>query len=154
MVGGHGPKRTMPLVARYADIWNCQHASVEVFQERSELLDGLLEKEGRQPSNVKRTIMLPAGCWRDDHEQNQRTQALRNTWAGLDEMSSDEIVAWMKNAWPDGLFGTPEQVVDKMNVYKSAEVQELVIQWALLDDFEGLQILAENVLPYFKTEAS
>lgn len=47
MVGGSGPKRALPLVARYADIWNCTVDSVDVFAERSALLDDLLRAEGR-----------------------------------------------------------------------------------------------------------
>jgi alkanesulfonate monooxygenase SsuD/methylene tetrahydromethanopterin reductase-like flavin-dependent oxidoreductase (luciferase family) len=46
LVGGGGPRRTMPLVARYADIWNF-FGPLETFQERSSLLDSLLAAEGK-----------------------------------------------------------------------------------------------------------
>jgi F420-dependent oxidoreductase-like protein len=59
MIGGSGPKRTLPLVARYADIWNGVYLSPERFAETSKQLDELVHAQRRQPSDVKRTIMMP-----------------------------------------------------------------------------------------------
>src|SRR5579859_2855989 len=42
LIGGNGLHRTLPLVARYADIWNAQLLNPEEFQERSSYLDVLL----------------------------------------------------------------------------------------------------------------
>src|SRR6266581_6792803 len=47
LIGGNGPKRTLPLVARYADIWNAVMISPDKFHERSVLLDKLLREAGR-----------------------------------------------------------------------------------------------------------
>src|SRR5690349_23236168 len=35
LIGGAGPQRTLPLVARYADIWNAQQLPPEGVRERS-----------------------------------------------------------------------------------------------------------------------
>lgn len=59
LIGGSGPKRTLPLVARYADIWNGSVLTPEQFGERSKQLSVLIEQVGRKPSDVKRTVMLP-----------------------------------------------------------------------------------------------
>ncbi|HLZ60018.1 MAG TPA: TIGR03560 family F420-dependent LLM class oxidoreductase [Ktedonosporobacter sp.] len=56
LIGGNGAKRTLPLVARYADIWNAVFLPPNDFRERSALLDTLLAKEGRSPQSVKRTL--------------------------------------------------------------------------------------------------
>lgn len=53
MIGGVGPKRTLPLVARYADIWNSTALPPEEFRRRSLLLGDLLRKNGRQPGDVR-----------------------------------------------------------------------------------------------------
>src|SRR5579863_6763508 len=55
LVGGNGPKRTLPLVARYADIWNGVFLSPEAFRERSATLDQLLIDAGRNLGDVRRT---------------------------------------------------------------------------------------------------
>ena len=147
MVGGNGPKRTLPLVARFADIWNCQPAPVELFKERSEFLDSLLIKAGRQPNDVKRTVMLPALWWRDENDLERRIQSVRKTFVGLDEMSTDEILAWLKSSFRVILLGTPDTLIEKLNAYAKAGAEEMFLQWAMMDDIEGLQVLAEDILP-------
>ncbi|HET9918532.1 MAG TPA: TIGR03560 family F420-dependent LLM class oxidoreductase, partial [Ktedonobacteraceae bacterium] len=42
LIGGNGKKRTLPLAARFADIWNGLSLTPEGFSERSQLLDELL----------------------------------------------------------------------------------------------------------------
>src|SRR6266511_770417 len=57
MIGGNGPKRTLPLVARYADVWNALGLAPDEYRERSAALDGLLRAAGRPPGAVRRTMM-------------------------------------------------------------------------------------------------
>src|SRR5690242_20041980 len=59
LVGGSGPQRTLPLVARYADIWNAQHLTPEGVSARSAGLDALLQEAGRPAQAVKRTMSAP-----------------------------------------------------------------------------------------------
>jgi len=56
LIGGNGVKRTLPLVARYADIWNGQFLTPGEFQERSARLDVLLSEGGRPRESVRRTL--------------------------------------------------------------------------------------------------
>src|SRR5438034_8516962 len=72
MIGGNGPKRTLPLVVRYADIWNGNFLSPAAFEERSVMLDQLLRSAGRNPSNIKRTVMLSLAFARDMAELDRR----------------------------------------------------------------------------------
>ena len=53
MIGGTGPKRTLPLVAHFADVWNCQIATLDTYRECSAQLDALLQQAGRQPSDMR-----------------------------------------------------------------------------------------------------
>jgi len=59
LIGGNGPRRTLPLAARYADEWNGVFIDAPTYKERSSRLDALLAEEGRQPSAVKRSMMMP-----------------------------------------------------------------------------------------------
>jgi alkanesulfonate monooxygenase SsuD/methylene tetrahydromethanopterin reductase-like flavin-dependent oxidoreductase (luciferase family) len=147
MVGGNGPKRTLPLVARFADIWNCFGVTPEVFGERSALLDLLIHRNGREPSDVKRTMMLTVICWRDAGDRERRMAPLRGIGAPFSGMSNDDIVGMMKNNMA-GILGTPENVIEQMRAYASAGAEELMIAWWSLDDIEGLEVLAEQVMPY------
>lgn len=57
LIGGNGPRRTLPLVAQYADIWNGVMMRPDQFRERMTILDVLLTQAGRQPGDVRRTMM-------------------------------------------------------------------------------------------------
>ena len=56
-VGGSGPRRTLPLVARYADVWHAWGSpnSLRVTNER---LDELATEVGREPSSIMRASSL------------------------------------------------------------------------------------------------
>ena len=45
------------------------------------------------------------------------------------------------------IVGTPDQVVERIGAYEEAGVEELIIQWWDLEDIEGLQLYAEQILP-------
>jgi alkanesulfonate monooxygenase SsuD/methylene tetrahydromethanopterin reductase-like flavin-dependent oxidoreductase (luciferase family) len=146
LVGGNGPKRTLPLVARYADLWNCQVASAETFRERSTQLDQLILDSGRQPSDVKRTVMIPVYVWRTQQEFDRMMELLRNIPLTAN-VTAEEFTGWIASM--NGLMGTPDQVVEHMQAYADAGADLLVVQWLNLNDWAGLEMLAREVLPHF-----
>jgi F420-dependent oxidoreductase-like protein len=74
LIGGNGPRRTLPLAARYADEWNAVYAPVELFRERNTQLDGMLAERGRDPRTVKRSLMAPF-AWAEGSEGLDRLDA-------------------------------------------------------------------------------
>jgi len=54
LIGGGGVKRTLKLVARHADIWHA-FGGVEVFREKSAILDEHCAAEGRDPATIERS---------------------------------------------------------------------------------------------------
>ena len=73
-IGGNGPKRTLPLVARFADVWHAW-GTPNSLQEANERVDQLATEAGRDPSSIMRANSLSlddldtarkhAGKWRD-----------------------------------------------------------------------------------------
>ena len=74
-IGGNGPKRTLPLVARYADVWH-SFGTPNHLAEASARVDQLAEEAGREPSSILRaasvslsdpfdTVRKYLGKWRD-----------------------------------------------------------------------------------------
>ena len=57
LIGGTGPKRTLPAVARYADIWHT-FLSVEAFTEASARVDELTLAAGRSGNDIERSVHL------------------------------------------------------------------------------------------------
>lgn len=56
-IGGAGPQRTLPLVARYADVWHA-FGSPSSLGDASRRVDELAEKAGRDPSSITRAGSL------------------------------------------------------------------------------------------------
>ncbi len=73
-IGGSGPKRTLPLVARYADVWHTWGTPTSL-EEANQRLDELAAEAGRDPNAIMRATSLSlddldtarrhAGKWRD-----------------------------------------------------------------------------------------
>jgi alkanesulfonate monooxygenase SsuD/methylene tetrahydromethanopterin reductase-like flavin-dependent oxidoreductase (luciferase family) len=73
-IGGSGPRHTLPLVAKYADVWHA-FGSPNSLREASERLDQLAVEAGRDPGDILRAASLSlddidnsrkfAGKWRD-----------------------------------------------------------------------------------------
>jgi len=56
-IGASGEKRTMPIAARYADVWHC-FGAVEEMTAKSERISRHAEAAGRDPSEVRRASSL------------------------------------------------------------------------------------------------
>ena len=73
-IGGTGPRRTLPLVAKYADVWHA-FGTPNSLRDAYERLDQLAREAGRDPSDILRAGSLSledvetsrkhAGKWRD-----------------------------------------------------------------------------------------
>ncbi len=60
VIGGNGPRRTLPLAARYADEWNAVLVTSERFIELNARLDELLQEVGRPPERASRPMSSAA----------------------------------------------------------------------------------------------
>lgn len=131
VIGGNGPKRTLPLAARYADEWNAVMLPPDDYRERCRILDDLLVKEGREPASVKRTLMTRGIAAADQ--------------AALDAKASEEDRSRFLER--GAVVGTPEQIVDILGRHAEAGVQGIMLQWLDMDDISGLEVIASKVLP-------
>src|SRR5687768_9410819 len=55
-VGGSGPKRTLPMAARYADVWNAPTSGLGTIPESMARLDAECERIGRDPASLRRSL--------------------------------------------------------------------------------------------------
>jgi F420-dependent oxidoreductase-like protein len=148
LVGGKGPRRTLPLVARYANIWNATRLTPDEFRARSAMLDELARTAGRAPSAIKRTLMIPIICGRDKAELAQRVQPFRQLFSDLVDLPLDALLDDVRAIFGYMVVGTPDEVMSEIRAYADAGVEELIIQWFGVEDLEGVQVLAEQVLPH------
>ncbi len=133
LIGGNGMRRTLPLVAQYADEWNGVFLTPERFAERNTRLDELLEQQGRDPGSVRRSLMTGLVFGRTEAALQSALEAYGSDSAG--EVRAQGMVV-----------GTPEQVPEQLARLGEAGVQRVMLQWLELDDLDGLALLAERVL--------
>jgi F420-dependent oxidoreductase-like protein len=145
LIGGNGVKRTLPLVARYADIWNAVFLSPAAFREHSAALDVLLQAAGRKAGDVRRTLMNRLFFGRAMDELDRRL-AWRHEDPEVAGKSLEEAMDFMRDSWYS-IVGTPDMVVQQIKAYAEAGVEELMLQWFDLDDIDGLRAFATSVLP-------
>jgi F420-dependent oxidoreductase-like protein len=132
VIGGNGVRRTMPLAARYGDEWNCVFVTPERFTELSRHLDNLIEMEGRQKTEVRRTLMHRVTTAKSD-------AALKRKLERVD----------LENLRGRGaMIGSPEEIVEAMHRFKLAGTQRIMAQMMDLDDADTFEILANSVLPH------
>lgn len=55
LIGGSGERRTMPLVARHADIWH-SFLDIESFRTKNRLLERLADDAGRDHTKIERAV--------------------------------------------------------------------------------------------------
>ena len=145
LIGASGPRRGLPLVARYADVWNVQQLTPEQVRERSALLDRLIEAEGRQPGDVRRTLNAPVICWRTPAEIEARLRGFR-CFPEQAAMPAEQLLGAL-HEWFLPIVGTPDEVVAQIHAYGDAGISEVDVQWFGMDDIDGLEVLAAEVLP-------
>lgn len=133
LIGGNGPRRTLPLVARYAGEWNAVHLSAAQFAERNQQLDKLLTAQNRQPGDVRRSMMNGLHFGRDDAELNR--------------MPTPKDLAVTDLPGRGVLAGTPGAIVEQLGQLAEAGVQRVMLQWMDLDNIDKLEAFAQSVLP-------
>lgn len=130
VIGGNGVRRTLPLVARYADEWNAVFITAEEFVDLSARLDGLVDEAGRTPDQVRRTLMTRVVFGRTEADVDRK----------LDGEARDVL--------PDSvLAGTADEIVERLGRLSEAGVQRVMLQWLEVDDIDGLEAMAHTVLP-------
>ena len=133
LIGGSGPRRTLPIAARYASVWNAVFLTPQRFAEVNKNLNELLIQVGRAPAEVHRSLMT-------------------SCWVGKDESQVVEKAALRKKTVPEirslgAVIGTPAEIVAQLGALAEAGVQQVMLQWLDLDDLAGLELMAAEVLP-------
>jgi F420-dependent oxidoreductase-like protein len=127
LIGGAGLRRTLPLVARYADEWNAVFIPAARWVELNARLDELLRAHSREPRDVRRSLMTGLVLGLDETEVQRK----------LGGRNASELIE-------RGLIvGTLAEVKRQLGRLAEAGVQRVMLQWLDLDDLAGLEALAQ-----------
>lgn len=114
MIGGSGLKKTLRMVAQYADESNITSRTVEEVVERLEALNAHCERLGRQRSEIKVTkqqMVCVAPTMEEAHQDLLEIAAAKG-W-------NNDIVEMMKNII---VYGDPDTVGEKLVAFLNAGV--------------------------------
>jgi len=122
-IGGSGEKRTLRIVAEYADIWNADQDDPESFRRRNDILDEHCRAVGRAPESIERTAGLAAPC-------------IRPTRSAAVEVLTDILVrqamsaaAAREMASNSPFTGPVASVVAELRRYHDAGVDAVMFDW-------------------------
>lgn len=131
IIGGKGPRRGPELAARYADEFNVSLRGIEVSAAQFARVTAACERIGRDPGQIRRSIMQPVCVGRTKAELARRAKAI-----GADP---DDLRA-------RGLAGSPAEVVDQLGQWADqAGVSRVYAQVLDLTDLDHLELLAAAV---------
>ena len=133
LIGGNGPRRTLPLAAQFADEWNGVFIPPQKFADLNSRLDELLVAEGRQPEDVKRSLMTGLIFGRDDSEIDGLLKEYDRT---ADELRERGMIV-----------GVGDDVVEQIQAYADAGAYRIMLQWLALDEIDRLSAMAAAILP-------
>jgi F420-dependent oxidoreductase-like protein len=131
IVGGHGPRRTPALAARFAAELNVPFGPVKVCAAQFQRGDEACERIGRDPATLIHSTAQVLCCGRDEDEVARRAGRIGREVAELRE---------------HGLAGTPGEVLEKIATFAEIGVTRVYLQVLDLSDLEHLQLVAEEVM--------
>ena len=132
LVGGNGPRRTLPLAAHYADEWNGVFSTPAAYADLNSQLDELLVANGRAPEDLRRSLMVGTLFGRTAQEVRDKLAA-RDTDA---QTLRDRGL----------VVGSGEEFADQIHAYEQAGASRIMLQWLELDNLDGLAAMADAVL--------
>jgi len=128
IVGGHGPKRTPRLAARFADEFNVGFSDLDTTTAQFERVRAACHEAGRDPGELVYSAAQVLCVGRNEAELARRAAAI-----GRD-------VAELRH---NGMAGTVGEVAQKMHQWRAAGVQRMYLQVLDLADMDHIALAAE-----------
>jgi alkanesulfonate monooxygenase SsuD/methylene tetrahydromethanopterin reductase-like flavin-dependent oxidoreductase (luciferase family) len=137
VVGGAGERRTLPLVARYADVWNVPTYALGELDRKIEVLHEQCERIGRDPASIRLSVEAVLALAPDDAALPSVRQVAERRFGdpgfGLQE---------------GGLVGTAPAVVQRLRALHELGFDQVVLFTHDRAADETLERLASDVLPH------
>jgi F420-dependent oxidoreductase-like protein len=135
LIGGNGIKRTLPLVARFAQEWNAVLIPAAEIARLNAQLDDYINIQSRQPKDVRRSLMTGCVFGVDQHEVERKVYLRTHGQRTAVELRKRGLIV-----------GTAEEVIEQCQQLAKVGVQRIMLQWLDLDDTSGLEIMADGIL--------
>lgn len=132
IIGGAKP-RIMKSIARYADWWSADRASISEYRDQIALCEQACLSVQRDPLTLRRTWF--GGC--------------------LCRTTENALLPWRPH-YPDmyGFVGTPSQIIARMQEYIALGVDYFMLHTGDFPDLTTLELLASEVFPALRYDES
>jgi alkanesulfonate monooxygenase SsuD/methylene tetrahydromethanopterin reductase-like flavin-dependent oxidoreductase (luciferase family) len=134
LIGGGGEKKTLRIVARYADACNLG-GGFDNVKRKDDILRQHCAEVGRDESEIERTAGMGVCIIRDDQAEAERV---------LDEIFRRNGGA---DPWKSQLVGTPDHVAQAMRPYLGIGFRHFITGFPSPYDTESMERLIREVKP-------
>jgi len=135
IVGGVGEKYTLPLVARYADVWNVPTYALGELERKTAVLRTICEDIGRDPDTIALSVEAVMALAPDDNSLPS-VRAFAEKRFGISAFGLHE----------GGLIGTPPAIVDRLHELQALGFGQIVLFIHDRASDETLELLASEVI--------
>lgn len=135
VVGGVGERYTLPLVARYADVWNVPTYALGDLEHKVDVLRSLCADIGRDPDEIVLSVEAVMALAPDDASLPR-----------VRELAEKRFGAPMFGLREGGLVGTAPQIVDRIKQYEALGFGQIVLFTHDRASDETLDLLASKVI--------
>lgn len=136
VIGGHGERRLLRIVARHADVWNTLAGDLEVYRHRAEVLARHCADVGRAADDIRRSVTFRAVLAQTEREAARRAAEL---FADMPADSPD---------WAEYLVvGTPDRCFEILERFVRCGASDFVLGARPPLDWETITIMARDVRP-------
>ncbi|UNB55026.1 LLM class flavin-dependent oxidoreductase [Mycolicibacterium sp. YH-1] len=135
VVGGVGERYTLPLVARYADVWNVPTYALGDLVHKVDVLRSLCADIGRDPDEIVLSVEAVMALAPDDASLPR-----------VRELAEKRFGAPMFGLREGGLVGTAPQIVDRIKQYEALGFGQIVLFTHDRASDETLDLLASKVI--------
>jgi len=135
IVGGVGEKYTLPLVARYADVWNVPTYALGQLDHKLSVLRSHCDAIGRDPASIVLSIEAVMALAPDAASLPTAREVAERRFGGPGFGLHDS-----------GLIGTPQAIVDRLNELQELGFQQVVLFTHDRASDDTLELLASAVI--------
>jgi alkanesulfonate monooxygenase len=133
IIGGGGAKRTPRLAATFADEFNMPFHRLADTGAQFSRVRAACEGAGRDPATLGLSVAQVVCCGANEAEVSRRAKAIGREVGDLRS---------------DGVAGTPDEVVERLQAFGAAGAGTAYLQVLDLDDLDHVRLLSESVLPH------
>ena len=135
LIGGGGEKKTLKIVAKYADACNL-FGSPETVKRKLNILKEHCENEGRDYDSILKTKL---GVIMIDDDKQVAERKTKQMFKGMPEDQIKEFVT----------FGTSEDVLGQIDLFEQIGIQYLIVDLEPSRELEALDVFANKIMKKF-----